>query len=286
VSQDLDKTELAKRVRLQIFGHPLFVWPTVAGMGTLTVAALASSGVVAFVGLALLMSGALKLSHGWLFAREFIEKKTLEQVRAMREAQAQQEIEDKEQKLDGLRERLIQDQDPRTEQHLDDLRALVNGFKDDRSWMQGLNFHTSSQLNDVVNNLFVSCVDRLERTLELQKMIDSISSEASEQLNTSREMLLEDVRGGIKSLSNVLVGIQTVGVRHIAEASSVGGSVKENTEELQRILETAQKVQENLSPKVKEEKSEKFRKYLKAAKEAETKVDGPKEREYSKESTE
>jgi len=77
-----------------------------------------------------------------------------------------------------------------------------------------------------------------------------------------------------------------VGVRHIAEASSVGGSVKENTEELQRILETAQKVQENLSPKVKEEKSEKFRKYLKAAKEAETKVDGPKEREYSKESTE
>ncbi|MEO1269598.1 MAG: hypothetical protein AAFX99_16050 [Myxococcota bacterium] len=274
MSGPLDKSELNKQVRLQVLGHPLIVWPSVLGLSLLAGAAAVGSGPLAFVGLVLIASGGLKLSHNWLYKRDTIVQQTLERATAQQEQRAQEALEAQERKLDDLHTRLKTDQDPRTERYLADLRALVDGFRKDRSWMQGLNSHSANQLDEVVQNLFVSCIDRLERTLELQDMIDSISEEAAQQLIESRQALVEEVRVGVMSLSEVLVGVQTLGVKRIAEGHSPGGSVTANAQELQRILQTAQKVEENLLPNSRAKQQEKFRQRLRASREAEQRAVG------------
>ncbi len=205
----LDQRQLRNRVLLSLSTSPWTLVPFLAGV-TLLSGALAFSdrvGALAFGGLALVLGSLGVAFTRFVLGAEGLTERAAKQLKAEAErANAQ--------RLDQLDQRLVQDQDARTEAALRDLRAFQQAFKQPDLWTGRLNATSSFDILSSVQDLFEGCVRALESSLRLWETAQRLRTAAArEPILARREELVQDVQHSIEQLSRILVGLQELGAQ-------------------------------------------------------------------------
>ncbi|MFH1098753.1 MAG: hypothetical protein V1723_02450 [Candidatus Uhrbacteria bacterium] len=232
----MDRAEFRKRLALRLAVSPGTVLPFVGGVSALIAAwTFDLSSIVSFGGIVAMLVGigvlATRVSiHGATIARDL-------------DAELRQQAEwSAEQTLDQLRRRLQADHDPRDEELLDALRDLVGVFRKEAHWVERVNAVSAQEIREKVEELFRMCVRKLEAEFSLSATAQTLRvAEAKNSLLAQRERLIGEVQESVKVLTTLIAGVYQLGTR---------GNVDEETarirEELQRSLEVARRVEEEL----------------------------------------
>lgn len=173
--------------------------------------------------------------------------------------QAKQELKKKsadlrEQSLDNLYSRLVEDKDPRTEKALKDLREIAREIKESASTEDRLDSQTSFEVLLKVEELFDKCVSRLEKSLKLWESSRKISNkQIRKRLLDLREGVLNDVKKSVGYLGDIFARIQALQYGQASGKEDLiaimkdleeGLSIAEQVEEKVRKLELGEKQME------------------------------------------
>lgn len=205
---------LKTRIYLNLVGRPAVIVPALVSAMAFVGATFAQNpGKPVFAGVVGLLVTAGVVGYRFLFMKEEIaegvrQEMDNEQVASHAEAQRT-----RDQELDGLYQRLLGDNDPRTEEQLDALRRLSREFGTDRPWMRAVNSYSSSVIRDAVEKIFASSVRKLEQSLEFYHAAREASMrDAREQALARRSAALEAVDRNIQALEERLSRLQGVRV--------------------------------------------------------------------------
>jgi len=194
------------------------------------------SGIALFAGLTcLLLAGGAFLTRIILGSKK-IEKNALEEIhREVREA--------RERALDDLAERLTQDEDPRTERLLQDLRVLMDVFREGQLWSTGMNAKSSIDILMRVDDLFKACERSLEKTLDLWSTAQKIATESARRpIRERRERIVEDISASIEHLGRILADIQG----HAVSEDERESEMARIRDEMDECLAVANRVEERM----------------------------------------
>lgn len=240
----LDEKTLRKRVFLRLLGSPFTVLPFMLGMSTL-IASWALDwrpGVGLFAGIAgsLAATGAFLtrlLLNGEQVARQVVGEVERDEQDARQRA------------LDELDRRLAaDDDDPRPETALRDLRALVKAFEESAAAASGFNAGSVVEIRGRVSELFDQCVESIRQTQRLWQTAGRLTSaEARKPILQQREKIIRDVQASIKQLSGTLVALQNLGASGPAR-----GELDRLRDDLDQSLAVAKTVEERVNNLVKE----------------------------------
>lgn len=143
----------------------------------------------------------------WTTGTDDIVKRVHEEI--LHEAQQEQEAE-----LNALHQQLEKDGDERTEQMLEELRALHKSFQEEAqegSWMQTLPITVSAEITGKVTDLFTQAVQCLKDTLKMhEKSRDSQLATVKQVLQQHREQQIADVQQTIVQLSHLYARVLTL----------------------------------------------------------------------------
>jgi hypothetical protein len=234
----LDRSAFTRRFITRLASHPWTLLPFLGGITDLL--ALWTFNIqsppAAFAGLA-----AVLLSLGVFLTRvvtgsENVAKQVLEDME-------KEAVRQRERTLDDLDRKLSADGDSRTEKCLRDLRALAGAFQRDKAWLSTLNTRSTFDILSGVEQLFMRCVQYLEKTLQLWYTARDMSTpEARDVILAERERILEDVTASIRQLGKILAGIQRLGVSE----GEAGSDLARIRDELDQSLEVAKAVEKRM----------------------------------------
>lgn len=231
-----DHDQLKRRMYLQLLGSPITLVPFVAGLGGLIVAGTLpiEPAIPVFVGVAGLVVAAGSLAIRILTGKEKIAQRALDEMRG-EEEQRQRDA------LDTLHQRLAEDDDPRDENLLSDLRGLLAVFKDGEL-LRGVNPVLRSDVVIGVQNLFSESIRLLETSLRLRDRAQKLSSAViREPIEQQRLRLISEVELSLRELGRILADIEQVGHQNVEE-SALRGIVKD----LSRCLEVGKQTRDSL----------------------------------------
>jgi hypothetical protein len=194
------------------------------------------SGLLLFGGLtALLLAGGLFLTR-MIVGNKKVEKAALEEIR--KEVRLE-----RERALDDLGERLMEDEDPRTEKLLQDLRVLMEVYREEQSWTKRMNAASSIEILVKVDDLFKACERSLENTLELWRTALRMTTEgAKEPILERRERIVADIGDSLEHLSRILGEIQGYG----AVEENKNSEMARIRAEMEECLVVANRVEERM----------------------------------------
>ena len=155
-----------------------------------------------------------------------------------------------EARLDDLDQRLVADQDPRTEGCLRDLRALLKTFQEGGLPAGNLNPSSTLDLSTKMDQLFRRCVLSLEKTLELWYTADRMTTTgAKKPILEERERILHDVMDSVRDLGRITAQLQRLGTGEegqdpelvrirgdLDQSLAVAKSVEKRMQELEREI--------------------------------------------------
>ncbi len=207
----IDKKLFQEKFLLHLFTNPYVIYPFAAGaLGVFAswvlnlepkILYLFASAVIG-IGLPI---GALITK--WTTGTDDIAKRVHEEI--LHEAQQKQE-----QELNALHEQLEKDGDKRTEQMLEELRALHQSFQEearDAGWMATLPITVSADITGKVTELFTQAVQCLKDTLKMhEKSRDSQLATVKQVLQQHREQQIADVQQTIVQLSHLYARVLTL----------------------------------------------------------------------------
>ena len=203
----MDPAKIRRRIVGNTLKHPVVLAPLAAGVtGMLGVAAVAHNPALA-IGTGLL--GGFGAVGAYLarakYQGESIAEKALEEL--TREAHIQ-----RQNTLNELDRALVtEDQDPRPEEALRDLRALLVAFERIDDKVIGPNVLAAVEIRMLVDQMFDHCVITLNQTRHFWKTAKNLVTPAAKQpLILQREKLIEDLHITLKQLSDTLVALQTM----------------------------------------------------------------------------
>jgi hypothetical protein len=206
----MDRSRLRKKVLLDLVSSPWALFPGVGGLTMMLLAGAVNQGApyLAFAGVASVLAGIGSLATRWIYRAEDVTKKAFEELQA--EALKQEESD-----LDALDRRLRQeDDDPRTERHLAQLRRLYSGFRNDSSWATRMKQGAAVEIAQNVESLFRGCVQSLERSLELWHTAQKMATkDARAKVLEVRERLLEEIEQSIQQLARTIDEVQALAVK-------------------------------------------------------------------------
>lgn len=235
----IDNKAFRRRVLLKVLGHPVTTWSGVASVALFTLAFLMHDAALpAFGGVCALVLSLGTAGYNIFYRAETLAKDTIHAIQTEQEEQV-------ETRLRTLRSQLAADRDERDEEALDDLIALVEAFKDERSIVRELDTVTATDILSGVDRLFQQCVSALEGSVRNRELIVKLSREASEPLRAQREEVITQVQAGVRELGNILSGAQKLVARARASDGSARAIASE-TDELRRSLELASRVEERM----------------------------------------
>jgi hypothetical protein len=204
----LDESKLRKRVLLRMFGSPMVVAPFVLGMTALSaVWAMGSNiGIGLFAGI----SGLLTSAGAGLTRLLLDDGKTAQSIRAEME---QEERQRREALLDNLQQRLVAaDDDPRPENALGDLRALLRAFEEMAERSEIVALQALVEVRAKVHQLFDESVQAFEETLKLYAMAQELQTpSARKSILDQREGIIKEVQTSIHQISDALRALQRMG---------------------------------------------------------------------------
>lgn len=257
-----DKTTLNQKVWWQLVGHISCTAPVVIATALTAMGTVSQDGVGWFVGgfFSLLVgvgAAAVRAVYKYEDIAKNIEQNT--------EKARNQEQEDK---LDQLRNRLAQDNDPRDEHLLDDLRNYLSGFHPERKWMKTLDRGTFAQVVVHVQSIFDECIAILENSVELRDMMNSISRDAAKSLKKDRDDKIEQVTIQVRKLEEILIEVQRFSGKQLSGKISAGTNGTETADSLLHALKIAGQTEDELAPTSYARKYDQFGGKIKAAEEA------------------
>jgi len=203
----LSREELRRQINLRIFGSPATLLPLLGGGAALVSPIFFSiaPAVPIFIGISGLVAAGGNVLIQSLLSRDKI----------IREILAEADSQDQEARtstLNALHSKLAADGDARTHKLLSDLRALVEAIRDG-DWQNKINAAASADILRGVDELFSGTVRRLERTIDLTKMIRKIDTPAAKQnLIAERQRLVDEVIASVAQLSAFVAKLNSVGI--------------------------------------------------------------------------
>jgi len=194
---------LRKRIYLALFASPMTVIPTTIGASLLFVSGI-FGGNTGFYGILSLLIGCGALLTNFVFNLDKISKNA---SKKWLEEQQQK----KDQDLNALDQRLVQTSDPRDERVLRNLRAIYKGFCDDLKDKQIDNI--PMDMLSTIDELFQSCIKKLEQSLEMHEMANTVTGKIRKQIVMNRETILEDVEQSILDISETIHEVRALRIR-------------------------------------------------------------------------
>jgi hypothetical protein len=240
----LDEKTLKKRVLLRLLGSPFTVLPFMLGMTAMT-----AGWVLDWRPAMALFSGAAGAlcAAGAFFTRLVLNGESV--ARRVATEVEQEEQQARQRALDDLDNKLrTADKDPRPENALRDLRALVKAFEEGSADYFRFNAGTMVEVHSRVGQLFDHCVDSLRQTDRLWQTAQQLRTVSARQpILDQREKIVEEVQASIKQLSDTLVTMQTLGAGERSE-----GQLARLRDELDQSLAIAKTVEERVNDLVNE----------------------------------
>lgn len=177
--------EVKKKVYLEIFASPETLLPVAGGITALMLSwAVGGNNAMNFAGLAGILGGAGMMATRLILGLERITQQAYDHV--VRRQRRQQE-----ESLERLHQRLLTDQDPRTQKCLTDLRQLVARLK-----VKVDNDNVNSAAFSViegVDQLFNSCVAQLEHSVDLWETARTMQGSSREAMLHQRDELVREI---------------------------------------------------------------------------------------------
>jgi hypothetical protein len=234
--KDSAKDDVQRRVLMRLAANPIVLTPAMIGfMGMISAWAFnfKNTSLFLFGGIAGMLIGAGAFVSKLLLAGKSTAQKILTEIEHEQNLAHQEE-------LDHLEQVLIQsDQDPRPEEALRDIRALVDNFESLEKNAPSAQWSIMVDVRLQVESLFSHSVRLLEQTHHLWETAAKLSSDAAKQpVLEQREQIIHEIQCCVKQLSHSLVSLQKLG--HV-EASTT--DLKKMRQELDASLEVASKVE-------------------------------------------
>lgn len=232
-----NKSKFRKKVLLNLISHPLTLYPFAGGATLLLLMWIFNLNPILslFLGFCGFLAGV-----GGFFTNLFVNLDKISKE-AFDEIQAESQ-ETQEKSLDSLDRRLQEDDDPRTEKLLRELRSLTATFKDGKAWSGNLGTSSAIEIESKVGELFQGCVAYLERTLELWRVAQGLDSVRGRKIILNeREKIIKDVEKSVEQLGNILASVLSLGLaeKDDTELARIRG-------ELDQSLEVARRVEERM----------------------------------------
>ena len=235
-----EEKNIAKRVIADVISSPMVIFPFM--VGTAAFASLFALGLKgsAFLG-AMLVGLSGVLGSGGMFLTKMILGRD-ERVKKIIEESRDKAKKDKLKRLDHFHHRLTLDGDSRTEDSMQDLRSLRQAFRQLDKIAPDLNRAMIDEIQKRAEELFQQCVRSLEKSLQLWKTADSLSSElAQKPIMEQREKLVGEVVGTVEHMSRTLAAVQG-----ITKKSDGDARLQTLRGELDQSLEVAKKVEQRV----------------------------------------
>ena len=186
---------LKKRILLELLITPATVVPVLFG-GSLLLLCEILGGYAAFLGMAGLLVGFGAFLSNMLFNLEKITQRVLKQER-------EQDIKKREKELDALDRRLSKTEGSSDENALRNLRNLYKSFCTDVAGRK-LSEHVPSEMLQLIDDIFSSCVSKLERSYEIYKTSETMTGKLKRDLQLHRSTLITDVESSVLELAGVI----------------------------------------------------------------------------------
>ncbi len=234
----MDRATFRKKFALRLASHPVTVLPFLGGLtvigagwaGMLPATAIFAGVVGVVVGVGALVTRAGLL--GTQIARQLHEELQAKDHDATEAA------------LDALRREFAQDDDPRDEKMLDQLRELARVFKRDTEWIKRVNAVSAAEITSGVEELVRISIQKLQDAYRILRTVDDLSSSPVRQpFVEQRERLLGEVKTHIRELTDHFTGVFTLGT-----GRDVGAETTRIRNRLQESLDVARKVEEAMDP--------------------------------------
>ncbi|MGE0608388.1 MAG: hypothetical protein AB7O62_14930 [Pirellulales bacterium] len=241
----IERSRYRRKVFADLLGHPATVLPAVAGMTAL----LASwAGVIdspwwPFWGIAGLLAGAGIMASRWIFGSEKILHRAFDSLQ-------EDALKDEKKLLDQLDRRLRQDNDPRPEEALRQLRQLYEGFRGDRGWQDALPERSTLEIGNKVEKLFKACIITLSRSQDLWETSQKMATANGRQSALAqREELVKEIRESVRQLARTIDGVQSLQVqlRQDDNLAQIRQELDESLEVARRVEQRMQNLEAELS---------------------------------------
>lgn len=249
----IDKKLFRQKYLFHLFSNPYTIYPFAAGvLGVFASWVLNLQPQILYLFASAVVGIGLPIGAiitRWTTGTDDIAKQVHEEI--LHETQHKQEEE-----LNALHKQLQKDGDKRTEQMLEELRALHQSFQEearDAGWMASLPLTVSAEITDKVTDLFTQAVECLKDTLKMyEKSKDSQLTTVKRVLRQHREQQISDVQQTIVQLSHLYARVLTISPESnetelsrlrteldesLAFAKKVDEQIRESTE--QDILKTS-----------------------------------------------
>ena len=236
---------LRKRILLDLFASPMTVIPTTIGTSLLLMSGIIG-GDTAFYGILGLLVGAGSLLTNFVFNLDHISQKASNQW--LQEAQ-----ETKEQELNALDTKLAQTADPKDEQVLRNLRAVYQKFCSDLKSRES--YSIPEDMLSTIDKLFKSCILKIEQSLELWTMSQTVTGQIRTRIISNRGKLLAEVEQSILDLS------ETIGEVWDLHRHADNTDLNRLRERMKTQLQVAKSTEERMRELTQENKLDRFRDY-------------------------
>ena len=196
--------DLKKKVFFRLFSTPWTLIPVVIG-GSLLLLSEILGGVWAFVGFLGLLAGIGTFLTNITFNLEKIHREVLQQLQ-------QKELRNQELELDALDRKLTRTEDDRDESALRNLRTLFRSFGQDLASGK-LSQHVPAAMLHSVEEIFRTCISKLERSYEMYQTSTSMTGKIKTDLLKQRKAVIAEVEKSVLGLADVINEIRVLKFR-------------------------------------------------------------------------
>lgn len=225
---------LRTRIFLELLVTPFTIVPFLLG-GSLLLLCEFLGGYSAFLGLAGMLVGVGVFLTNMLFNLETISTKVIKQW--------QSELSKKRDKeLDSLYKKLERTEGTSDENALKNLRVLYKAFTSDIAGGK-LSKHVPQQMLKLIDDIFTTCVLKLERSYEIYQTSKSMTGKLQRDMDRQRGVIINEVESSVLELSGVINEVRTLKyknesneLRKLQEKLSYQLDVAKATEEDMAVL--------------------------------------------------
>jgi hypothetical protein len=236
---------LRKRILLDLFAAPLTVIPTTIGASLIMMSGI-FGGDTAFYGIVGLLVGAGSLLTNFVFNLDKIS-----QTASNKWLEEQQEL--KEQALNELDAKLVQTSDPHDEKILRNLRVIYSKFCVDLKNHESISIPVD--MLSTIDKLFQSCILKIEQSLELWEMAQTVTGKIQTRIINNRKSILEEVEQSLLDLSETISGVWAIHRR------TKNADLDRLRQQMKTQLQVAKTTEERMQELNQEFTSTRFREY-------------------------
>jgi len=237
--------DLQRQILLELLITPGTVLPALIGGSVLLLSPMLG-GYAAFLGFVGLLIGLGSFLTNLVFNLKTISNRALDQWNA-------QQTKDRERLLDSLDRKLQKTESDRDENALRNLRVLYKSFSGDIVG-GNLSDHVPSQMFDSIDEIFKTCISKLQRSYEIYKTSNTMTGKLKKDLQIQRDTIVSEVETSVLELSGVINEVRALkfkseknDLRRLQNRLSSQLEVAKATEEgMALIMRDDQRIEERL----------------------------------------